>query len=213
MLGEADALPEVPTSTYWPVGATDPFRDLGLEEEEVVVPSDIRFFLRGGCCCSIRRNESSTIATLRFSLSVSSVSMLGLSREPCRAGVRSRLGGLLRDDSECEATSSAASSACPSLAARLFVACPVLVGEIVCPLDLRPFFGLWSVCILSGVSLRNSHCRWNRAKAQLFSSPHAQPPYSDRMRSIQFDIFSYSSRSMSISDTGDDASSSLKPKR
>ena len=96
------------------------------------VPSDVRFFFLGGCCCSIRRNESSTIATFRLSRSVGSVNMPNVSKEPWRAGVMSRLGGLLRDELDCDwASLSGPSSKRPSLGARLFVAWPVLVGEIV----------------------------------------------------------------------------------
>lgn len=66
---------------------------------EVLAPSEVRFFFLGGGCCARRRNVSSTIWTLRFSLSVSSVNTPNVSNEPWRgAGVMSRLGGLLRDD-------------------------------------------------------------------------------------------------------------------
>ena len=72
--------------------------------------------------------------TFRLSLSVGSVNIPRVSNEPWRAvGVMSRLGGLLREDPDTDLTSfSGTSSKWPSLAARLFVACPVLVGEMVC---------------------------------------------------------------------------------
>src|SRR3569833_4079986 len=109
------------------------------------VPSETRFFFRG--CCSKRRNESSTIATFLLSRSVGSVSMPRVSKEPCRAGVMSRLGGLLLDESESDFPSlSRPSSAWPSLGARLFVAWPVLEGEMVWFLGFCGFFLVGWVC-------------------------------------------------------------------
>lgn len=119
-------------------------------------PSETRFFLRGGCVCSILRNESSTMATFLLSRSVGSVRIPKVSNEPWRgagvdwAGVKSRLGGLLREEPDADAASaSAASSKCPSLAALLLVAWPVLGGETAWDLLFLDFFLFALPCILA----------------------------------------------------------------
>ena len=95
LAGDPDLLRDVPASTYVMPLVVDEFRGFVLKLG-LPVPSDARFFFREGCCSSLR-NESSTMATFLLSRSVGSVKMPSVSKEPCRGGVMSRLGGLLRE--------------------------------------------------------------------------------------------------------------------
>ena len=113
-------------------------------------PLLFRFGFFGACpfacwlSCSICSNVLSNAAIFLFSRSDMAGAVAddaACSPETCVDGVTSRLRGRLRPEPVVDGLSSSSRSRAvtPSLPARLFVACPVLSGEICC-LPFLTFF-------------------------------------------------------------------------